>query len=154
MLTARAAALDVVWPRLACSPSPYRVKVNVLQTAAWTKALYGSSAAQLSKVHFQHLRTGPLRGLNARKPATNPMLHLSLVEFPVADPAFFALRISFRDLIRHGSGECFASVADEILHEAGLVWASAAGMFRDFRGFFCPFSASPQELDKRLVDAW
>ena len=44
-----------------------------------------------------------MRGLNARKPGANPLLHLGMVEFPVSDPGFFALRSSFRDLISFGA---------------------------------------------------
>ena len=94
VLTSRISALDEVWPRLAGSPSPYRAKINALQTAAWPKALYGCSTAQLGKSHFQRLRTGAMRGLNVRKPGANALVHLSLVKYPVADPAFFALRQS------------------------------------------------------------
>ena len=121
VITSRIASLDAVWPRLASSPSPYRAKVSALSTAVWPRALYGCSTAQLAKSHFQRLRTGALRGLQAQKPGANPLIHLSLVEYPVADPAFFALRQCFHDLIRHGSREGMAPVAQELLSGATVV---------------------------------
>ena len=172
VLTARIASLDEVWPRLICSPAGYGAKIMALKVAAWPKALYGSSNTQVGRQHFQRLRTGALQGLHCRKPGANPLLHLSMVEFSLADPGFFVLRQSFLDLLRYGSVESFAPVAQELLqgtseletgqvavllarcHEIGIVWDTAISMFRDAFGPLCAFTVAPQELEARLVRGW
>ena len=75
--------------------APYSAKVRALKTSAWPKALYAVSTVQLGRRVFQAMRSGAMKGLNARKPGANPLLHLSLVEYSVSDPAFFALQAGF-----------------------------------------------------------
>ena len=172
VLKDRIRSLDDIWPRLASSLAPYSAKVRALKVAAWPKALYAVSTVQLGSQHFQALRSGAMKGLNARKPGANPLLHLSLLEYPASDPAFFALRSSFLDLLRHGSREAFAPVAAELLssaraletgpvsallarcHEVGISWCTSSNSFCDRWGNFCPFLIAPQELELRLVSSW
>ena len=171
-LADRTKKLDAIWPRLQASSSPYRYKVRALWSSAWPKALYGASVTLIGRNHMQVLRSGALRGLNARRPGANPLLHLSLLEFPLADPGYFALRTSVQDLVRYGSSAQFAMVASEVLahphspvpgpvsallercHEAGLSWDGETQAFQDSWGKFCPFTASPQEVEQRLAIQW
>ena len=171
-LASRVTKLEPIWQRLQCSVSPYKHKVQALVTAAWPRALYGAALAPLGRQHFQSMRSGAMRGLNARKPGANPWLHLGLVESPVSDPGFFALRSSFRDLLSFGARDSFVSQASEIVmsadlqgsgpvtvllarcHEVGISWDCASMAFCDMLGSFCPFSVSPQEVEARLVLQW
>ena len=77
--------------------------MRALWSSAWPKALYGASVTSLGRNHIQALGSGALRGLNARRPGANPLLHLSLLEFLLADPGYFALRTSVQDVVRYGS---------------------------------------------------
>ena len=105
--------------------------------------------------------------LTCRKPGANPLTHLSLVEYPLADPGFFALRSSFLDLVRFGSRQDFCFVAQELLqspvpletglvavliarcHEVGISWHMQSSSFVDRFGPLCLFTTAPQELDLR-----
>ena len=84
--------LDDRWPRLSASLAPVRQKVSALSTAAWPAALHAVSIAPVGDCHFSGLRSNAMKGLNLKAPGANPMLQLSLVEFPLADPFFFAVR--------------------------------------------------------------
>ena len=94
----RILSLDDRWPTLAASHAPVAQKIRALSMAAWPSALHAISVTPVGECHFSRLRSKAMRGITLNAPGANPMLQLSLVEYPVADSFFFTLRSSFMDL--------------------------------------------------------
>ena len=169
--TARIRSLEDKWPRLEASLAPFAQKVRALSVAAWPAALHGISVVQLGEAHFTNLRSAAMKGLGLRAPGANPMLQLSLVEFPTADPFFFALSVSFSDMKaligREIGAPLLTQAADSMLHAPGpagvlldransvaIAWNRASGCFEDIFGAFCLWETSLPEVQARLVRAW
>ena len=170
--TVRIRAMESRWSRLEASLAPYHRKVGALKSAGWPRALHGISNVHLGESQFALLRSGAMRGIGSKMPGANPIIHLSLVEFPLADPAFVALRKSFLDARRLASIEYAAPVLDEMArapvppitgplaillvraNDVGLSWCVETKLFRDTFGCFDAWQCSPQELDLRLCWAW
>ena len=80
----------------ACFPCTLSAKGPLL---GWGRmAEYGASILSLATKHVQGLRSGAMRGIGAQKPGANPLLHLSCVEHPSADPGFSALLSWLKEL--------------------------------------------------------
>ncbi|OLP99125.1 hypothetical protein AK812_SmicGene18333 [Symbiodinium microadriaticum] len=169
--TARCKDLVPKWLRLKCSLAPYVQKVRALQVAAWPMALHAVSIVTLSAASFRSLRNGAMIGLGAKAPGASSRLQLSLVEFPLADPEYYALRSSFRDAIAHGSLEVLAPLLDlassssvrqpgpagVLLSRAnaiGIAWSPESCCFQDSLGNLDPWKLSCQEVEARLVLQW
>ncbi|CAE7244768.1 unnamed protein product [Symbiodinium sp. CCMP2592] len=169
--TARCKDLVPKWLRLKCSLAPYVQKVRALQVAAWPMALHAVSIVTLSAASFRSLRNGAMIGLGAKAPGASSRLHLSLVEFPLADPEYYALRSSFRDAIAHGSFEDLAPLLDlastnsvrqpgpagVLLSRAnaiGMAWSPELRCFQDSLGNLDPWKLCCQEVEARLVLQW
>ena len=168
----RIRAMETRWSRLQASLAPYQRKVSVLRSAAWPRALHGISNVSIGDNLFAVLRSGAMRGLNAKAPGANPMLHLGLIEYPLADPGFVALRESFLDARRMAHKESFALALDSIAagqtaavpgpasilvaraNSVGISWQLPSQAFCDTFGHLDPWTCSPQELDFRLCWAW
>ena len=95
---ARVEALSTLWAKLAASCAPRNQKIRALKVAAWPAALHGISGVSLSLACFASLRSAAAQGLRLDRPGLNPMVYLGMVEFPLADPHFFAIWSTFRDL--------------------------------------------------------
>ena len=160
------------WGRLEASLSPYHRRVAALKTAAWPRALHGVSNVHLGESNFGLLRSGAMRGTGAKAPGANPLLHLGLVEYPLADPGFVAIRESFLDARRHAPQVNFvallghlatgnvapipgpASILSARANDIAISWDLDTQKFRDSFGNFDLWTCSPQELDFRLCWAW
>ena len=169
---ARLRELDMAWVRLQSSPAPYSQKVSAIAVAAWPKALHAVSLVHLGGQHFDSLRSGAMKGIHAAKPGANPRMHLSLLEFPLADPEFYALWSSLRDFCIHSSPSLAAATLSVLasseysrqpgpagvllqrLNAVGISWLPEEAAFRDSWGLFNPWGCSLQELLFRAVGTW
>ena len=159
----RIASLQDLWPRLAVSPSPLSQKLQALTASAWPKALHGVSATSLSNDTFATLRAGASRGLGFDRPGLSSKVLLSFCCFPVADPQFFAIVSTFRDLRAFADPCTFVPVVEQLLslskwppgpaqvflercHALGWAWCSEGHCLRDAISAFNPWLISPQEL--------
>ena len=92
--------------------------------AAWPRALRGVSLVHLGPHHISSLRTGAMRGLNAKKPGASAKIHLSLLEHPGLIPPVskrFASRcLTFADTLRL-MRRVTASVLPPMLWDTGLL---------------------------------
>lgn len=88
-VTQRCEDIKPLWGRLARSLAPYLQKVRALTSKAWPSCLHGVASVHLADDHFDRLRTGALQGLGEHSSGTSPLIHLSLVEGPMADPQAF-----------------------------------------------------------------
>ena len=171
-ITTRIKSMQPLWPRLQLSPAPFEQKLRALSVAAWPRALHGISVVLWGDGHFDGLRSAAVRGLGAKRPGLNPAVLLGLTVYPVADPAFFALLSTFRDLRTHGSPATVGQLADPIAvgalpvgtgpvsvwlgrcNAVGLAWRPEVQMLEDSLGAFDPWATSMQEVELRLVRAW
>ena len=169
--TQRVKALRDRWPRLEASQAPFAQKVRALAVAAWPAALHGVCAVPMGDYHFTTMRSAALKGINLKAPGANPMLQLSLLEHPSADPYFFALRASFWD-VKCLAGQAavaplLSSAAARTDHcpgpahvllaranSVGIAWSPDAETFRDSFGQFNLWSVSCAEVQFRLAWAW
>ena len=153
---ARMQSLQSVWPRMAASPAPYQQKIRALVVGAWPKALYAATIVGVGSQHIQSLRSGAMKAIGARKPGANPLLHLSCIEHPTADPGYMALSVSFRELRMHGNADKFAALAADLLakpflptsgpvavlldrcHQVGISWNAEALHAPRCIGMFLP----------------
>ena len=171
-ITTRIKSMQPLWSRLQLSPAPFEQKLRAPSVAAWPRALHGISVVLLGDGHFDGLRSAAVRGLGAKRPGLNPAVLLGLTVYPVADPAFFALLSTFRDLRTHGSPATVGQLADPIAvgalpvgagpvsvwlgrcNAVGLAWRPEVQMLEDSLGAFDPWATSMQEVELRLVRAW
>ncbi|CAE7525471.1 Pol [Symbiodinium sp. CCMP2592] len=169
---ARIEGLEGLWPRLAASWAPRNQKVMALKVAAWPAALHGISGVCLSLARFAALRSAAVQGLRLDRPGLNPMIYLGMVEFPLADPHFFAIWSTFRDLRVHAARDSFVPLLASLLSKEGSRTPGPAGVFlervallgwrwdiqaemiEDSISCFDPWAVSPQELLFRLTFAW
>ena len=99
------------------------------------------------------------------------MLQLSLVEYPVADPFFFAVRSSFQDIKCLAGADIVGPLLTIAVHEPtrepgpatlliaranalGIAWNPGSGMFTDGLGPFDLWKTSGAEVQMRLCWAW
>ena len=169
---ARLRGLEQRWIRLRESPAPMPQKVRALTVAAWPRALHGVSLVHLGPHHIASLRTGAMRGLNARKPGASAKLQLSLLEHPAADPGFQALYLSLSDLRRHSTPDeachCLGAAAHAVgyrvpgpcgvlldrLHAVGIAWDARHRVLSDVFGRWSPWEVCQAELGVRLAHMW
>ena len=90
-ITLKLKQLGPLWGRLARSTATYRQKVRSLTSKAWPLSLHAIASAHLGDEHYIRMRTGALQGLQSHKSGMSPLIHLSLIENPKADPQFHAL---------------------------------------------------------------
>ena len=169
---ARLRELDMVWVRLRSSPAPYSQKVSALAVAAWPKALHAVSLVHVGGHHFDSLRSAAMKGIQASKPGANPRVHLSLLEFPLADPEFYALWSSLRDFCTHSSPSLATATLSVLassefsrqpgpagvllsrLNAVGISWLPEEAAFHDRWGLLNPWECPLQELLFRAVGTW
>ena len=170
-VTARVSSMTPLWPRLRTSCAPYHQKVRAVVTAAWPRALHAVSVVVLGACHYTALRAGAAQGLGMAKPGVNREVLLSLCEFPLADPEYYALRCAFRDARSFASWELLGPTVSSILHSGVRVSGPATalvaavhslgwsidpntGVLEDAISCFDLWNISPQELEFRLSTAW
>eukprot|EP00435_Cladocopium_sp_Y103_P071758 s627_g38.t1 len=123
------------WKSLALSPATYHQKLRAAKVVAWPNMLHGISSAHLGDPWYEDMRTALLRALGEHKPGCSPPLHLSLFEFPSADPGYYAFWTT-------------------ILQTVFWQW-DEAGFFRDVWGVPVDLWEAPiQELAVRATEAW
>ena len=167
----RIRALDERWPMLAASHAPVSQKVRALSTAAWPAALHAIAVTPIGDCHISGLRAKALKGLNLKAPGANPMLQLSLVEYPVADPFFFSLRASFFDIKCLAGADVVAPLLAAAVHKVarepgpatlllqranrvGVSWHPETLKFVDAYGPFDLWRTSCAEVQLRICLAW
>ncbi|CAE7816157.1 Pol [Symbiodinium sp. CCMP2592] len=171
-LMQRIQSLDGLWPKLSASLAPLTQKVKALMQDAWPRALHGVSTVTLSDSTFASLRAGAARGLSLSRPGLNPKVLLSLVCHPLADPQFFAIASTFRDLRAYATPEALIPMIQQLLstpgrwtqgpaqafidrcHSIGMSWDVECGCLRDSISSFDLWQTSPQEVGLRLMYAW
>ncbi|CAE7468251.1 Pol [Symbiodinium sp. CCMP2592] len=171
-LQGRVAGVDKLWPQLRSSPAPLSQKVRALHVGAWPRALHAVSSTNLGDTLIGHLRSGAMKGLGLEGPGVNPDVALSLVCYPLADPGYFVLESTFRDLRAFGLKERVVPMIEELLASTsrwspgpiqvflercfavGISWNAAEAASEDSISCFDLWDVSPQELRHRLVFAW
>ena len=98
VLSGRLEELQSLWPRLKRSLSPYKVKVRAIIAAAWPKGLHGIAATSVSVSKLQAARAGAMRALNTAGAGCNSLIHLGMIESPMADPMFWTIMETFRSI--------------------------------------------------------
>lgn len=162
------------WKSLALSPAPYEQKLRAAKAVAWPNMLHGITSAHLGDPWYEDMRTGLVRALGEHKPGCSPLIHLSLVEHPSADPGYHAVWTSITQCRQYMTPEqCIpqwsklaaathrkrpeVGPCSVILHRLlKLHWTwDAAGFFRDAWGFPVHIWSSPiQELAYRVTESW
>ena len=167
----RIRALDDRWPMLAASHAPTSQKVRALSTAAWPSALHAISVTPIGDCHISALRSKAMKGINLKAPGANPLLQLSLVEYPVADPFFYMIRSTFFDLKCLAGAEAVVPLLDAAVAESnrvpgpatllvtranslGIAWRVLTQRFEDSLGPFDLWRVSCSEVQMRLCLAW
>ena len=148
---ARIKARDDKWPRLKASLAPRQQKVRASSVAAWPAALHAVSAVSLGECHFKSLRSSAMQAIGLKAPGASPFLQLPLVEHPVADPFFFALRSSFFDVCALAGESLVAPLLDLAVSQD--TQSPGPGFFDAF-GPLEVWSLSAPELQLCLVFAW
>ena len=97
---ARISAFEPSWLRLGQSQAGFPSKLIAIRMAAWPATLHGSSVVHVGARRFEQLRTHATKALRVAGPGLNSKLLLGFVESPMADPEYYALWHSIRDLAR------------------------------------------------------
>ena len=104
--------LDPFWAMLRSSAAPLYQKVIALTVVAWPRSLHGVAGVPLAGDLMQSLRTRAMQSLGHNKKGASPILTLSCVYHPRADPGYYAVMTTikmFRKL-------CIPDVAFPILN--------------------------------------
>ena len=167
----RIASLAGLWPKLRLSSCCYYLKVRALKCAAWPKGLHAIAATTLSLNTFQSLRAGAMKGLREDHSGCNSLLHLGLVEDPMADPHFWSIMQTLRfckdcgnppvvkqvlaDMANLGAGVHNSITATLLTRLQFLGWhIDAAGRVVDEFGTFSLFAVTCVELKLRMEWQW
>ena len=147
-------------------------KLSGVDVAAWPKALHAVSLVHVGGHHFDSLRSAAMKGIQASKPGANPRVHLSLLEFPLADPELYALWSSLRDFCTHSSPSLATATLSVLassefsrqpgpagvllnrLNAVGISWLPEEAAFHDRWGLLNPWESPLQELLFRAVGTW
>eukprot|EP00435_Cladocopium_sp_Y103_P023516 s1323_g5.t1 len=162
------------WKSLALSPAVYDQKLRAAKVVAWPNMMHGIASAHLGDPWYEDMRTALMRSLGEHKPGCSPPIHLSLCEFPSADPGFYALWTTVTQC-RHymTADQCepqFARLASQthrkrpevgpcsvVMHRLSKIfWRwDPAGFFRDEKGVPVDLWETPiQELAMRIAESW
>ena len=91
IITGRIAGFKPRWRKFARSKATYRQKLKAVRMVAYPNVLHGIASAHVGEDHYEDIRTGAMTGICEQTAGASPYIHLSLVEFPTADPGFYAL---------------------------------------------------------------
>ena len=160
------------WGKLARSSASYAQKKQAVRQGIWPKALHGGAIVSIGAIHYEHLRTGMMRGLNVATKGANPCVQWSLVERPHYDPEYCTLWESVVHYRRYGNPDLMHPVLNQLaqglakaspgpsatllqrLHQIGWHWVGdghcldQAGLPIDLYG------ACHVEVKQRLCLAW
>lgn len=167
----RLQSLSSLWPKLRMSTCGYFMKVRALKSAAWPRGLHAIAATTLSSSTFNTLRSGAMKGLREDHAGSNSVLHLGLIEVPLADPHFWSIFQTFRfvkdcghtDIVQDtlaamasGVQEVHNSITAVLLHRVQFLgWhVQDRGLLVDDFGAFSLFKVSCVELMLRLEWQW
>ena len=172
IIRTRIAECTPLWPRLASSLSPYKVKVLAIKQAAWSRCLHAIAATSISQDTFVSLRTLAMRGLNAEGAGCNPCIHLGMIENPFLDPFFWSVVATIRTTRECTTREGLTPLLQDVvsghsklpahgmtsilvsrLHHVG--WEITSGVnCRDGLGEISLFDTSFPEIVLRLSWSW
>ena len=99
-LVQRCLDLRALFGKLRRSPCALSDKLRVLPVKFWARALHGVSGCPVSEAILSSLRAQAVRALKCAPAGTSAMLRLSIAEPLEADPGFYQLWSSIRDLRR------------------------------------------------------
>lgn len=167
----RIQSLHDLWPRLRLSASPYKQKVRAIKQAAWARGLHAIAGTTIGSNHFQALRAGAIKGINADSAGCNAHLHL-LISDCLLDPQAWTIWHTFRFVRECGNNQVVMQALSDLCTGASklssngisstllcriqmLGWHVApGGLLQDEFGGFSLFEVSPEELLWRLEWAW
>lgn len=170
---ARCNKLAQRWLRLERSPAPLILKLQALVSVFWPAALHGANGTVIGERLISTLRTRAMRHLGLNRAGVNPLLRLSLSQFPTADPGFWLVRntvFSFRRLLRkepllyqqwasfhrNYDGTLFAGPCTQLMIQLNLLgWSVNPPWICDHDGCVLDFLALPDSvLEDLLLDGW
>ena len=165
--------LETFWAMLRRSAAPMYQKVIALAVVAWPRALHAVAGVSLAGDIFQSLRTRAMQSLGHHQKGASPILTLSCVYHPRADPGYYAVLVTikmFRKLCipdvafallngmandplkQHRYGPCGALLLR--LNDISWSWDSD-GWMCDHEGIRIHLLHSPlQSLLNRVRQAW
>ena len=162
-LVDRGRELADLWPKLQSSPSPKSQKLKAVMVSAWPRGLQGL----LGSRHFEQLRAAAMRATGNVRPGASAKLHFSMVEFPLLDPAFAALKMTAWDLRVHTTREEISPLPYHLcacgprrppdqgcIREVGWAWVPGQHLVQDAISAFSLWDVFFQELLHHLVYAW
>ena len=173
VIVQKCASFQSRWRQFARSRAPQRAKVRAIRTVAWPNMFHGIASVHLGLDHFDAQRTQAIRGLCLQHSGTSPKLQLSLIEFPTADPEFYAIWRTVQEFRKNVTAEAATPIFDELtakpqlrpppgpcsvlLHRLHrILWSwEGHGHFRDHEQFRIHLWHSPiQWITSRLIAAW
>lgn len=173
VITQKMDSFKTRWKSVQRSQAPYKQKLKAFKVTAWTNALHGVSSATIGDENYEPLRTGAVRSLGEHHNGTSPIIHLSLVEHPSHDPAYFALWQTVIDARNHIPKivasfllSKLSQASDRKKPEVGpcsvllhrlnqLLWYWEDNTFKDHRGLEIDiWEVCIQELGVRLTEGW
>ena len=115
-IKSRIAKQTELWTWLTKSYAPSPQKVLALIVVAWPRCLHGISINVLGAKHFTKLRTKAVQCLGDHRKGTSPILHLSCIQNPKADPEFFAIWITIKHFRGYSNPQVAFPIIDFLLH--------------------------------------
>ena len=113
LITKRMANFKIRWREFARSKATYRQKIKAVRMVAYPNMLHGIASAHVGEDHYEEARTGVMTGLGEQTAGASPYIHLSLVEFPTADPGFYAAHKTVMDIRVHLNREACQRILDQ-----------------------------------------
>ena len=173
VITKKIAAFKPRWADIARSHAPYGHKLKAIKMVAWPNTLHGITSVHLGDDHYNHMRTGALRGLGEHMWGASPTIHLSLIEHPSADPGFYAVYKTVVDIRAMLAQEACIPVLEKLAEPnlrsrppvgpcsvllsrlQSIQWHWEHGTFWDHWGFPVNiWQCSIQELRQKITNAW
>ena len=166
--------LGPLFGRLRRSPAALFDKLKTLPVKFWAQALHGASGCPLADTTLSSLRAQAVRALKCAPAGTSAMLRLSIVEPLDADPGFYQLWSSIRDIRRlaakdsrvlelwaeymlHFSGQLFQGPFSKLLQVLGQIgwWIDTPPFVVDHDGITHDLLAAPQgSLRQQCEQGW
>ena len=154
-----------------CQDSCFGLQMAQVAGFTWPAALHAVSAVSVGECHFRSLRSSAMKAIGLKAPGASPYLQLSLLEYPTADPFFFALRSSFFDATSLAGEVALAPLLDLAVGQAktcpgpagvlllranaaAIAWDVPAQTFVDALGPLPAWRLSAPELQMRLARSW
>lgn len=112
VVTKRMASFKPRWRDFARSNATYKQKIIAVRMVAYPNVLHGIASVHVGEDHYEEIRTGVMTGLCEESAGASPYIHLSLLEFPTADPGFYALHKTVIDVRNHLTFEACQRILD------------------------------------------